>query len=126
MPQIRRIPLGNGVVFEAPFFHELLPGSNEYTGVLSRDFEAHALWHYLGAAMQAYEMAKNNIVYEDDLSRKFDRETARNLFISICNVHQVSPAKTVRFWDMIDSQRRALGAGSEDLPAEYKFRYWGN
>lgn len=124
MPQIRRIRLENGMFLEAPFFDELLV-SNDY-GHLSKDFEAHALWHYLCLAMKASAAAKANFVDENERSLVWNKESAKALFISIANVHQVSPAKMVKFWDMVDNQRRALGNGSEDLSGEYKFKYWGH
>jgi hypothetical protein len=125
MALMRKIKHGN-LTMEAPFFVELLTSENSDTARLSSDHEAHALWHYLGAASTALRAAQNNFVYEDDRSLIFTKETARALFIAIANVHQVEPGKMVKFWDMIDRQRVALGAGSEDLPAEMKFKYWGH
>jgi len=108
------------VTFECPFFNELVAPH----GMLNGDFEAHALWDYYGAALKAYMMAKNNFVYEDEPSRVFDRETAKQLFKNTANKHGVRPDKMVNYWPMIHSQR-LLMKGSDHLPEEFQFRYWG-
>lgn len=109
------------MTFECPFFNEFVIPN----GALTSDFEAHALWHYYGIALKAYDMAKANAVYEDELSRLFTIETARILFMNTANQHGVSPAKMVNFWPMIHRQRIAMGGGDQ-LPEQFQFRYWGN
>lgn len=107
------------VTFECPFFDELI----EPNGRLTRHFECHALWDYYGNALRAYEMAKANIVYEDELSRVFDLTTARQLFLSIAKKHGVRPQDMVNFWPHVERQRIAMG-GKDHLPEEFQFRYW--
>jgi hypothetical protein len=113
------------VTFECPYYDHLLPANDFDHGRLTRDLECHALWHYACLAMTQYERAKRNIVEESELSLIFDVQAARNLFLSVANNHGVSPGKMVRFWDVINRQRLALGGG-QDLPDEFKFRFWGN
>lgn len=115
---------GMTVTFECPFYDELLPSSTDY-GRLTRDLECHALWNYYGMAKLAFDRAKKNLVADDERSLVFNVTTARQLFTSIANTHGVSPDKMVKFWDVIQRQRIALGGG-EDLPVEFQFRYWGN
>jgi hypothetical protein len=110
------------VNFECLYFNEFLMANG---GMLSRDFEAHALFDYYGCALIAHDRAKNNLVLETDLSLKFDVATARQLFQSKANQHGVRPDNMVRFWPMIMRQQIAMG-GTDHLPEIYKFRYWGN
>lgn len=127
MPQLRTWQTKTGgivVTFECPYYTELLP-SNSPIGRLTRDFECHSLWNYFGAAMAAIERAKKNLVMDDELSIVWNQEVAKQLFISIANVHGVQPSKMSRFWSIMDRQRIALGGG-DDLPEEFKFRMWGN
>lgn len=114
------------VTFECPFYNELLPAENEY-GRLPRDFEAHALWQYWGLATIAFLRAKANLVDESELSLKFRPDPeARALFNSVANIHGVSPSKMIRYWDVVERQRMALGGTSTELPEEFKFKFWGN
>lgn len=113
-------PVAIAVTFECPFFDELVSPR----GALNSDFEAHALWAYYGIALINFNNAKNNLVYEDELSREFTVATARILFQNTANQHNVRPDKMVNYWPMIHRQRIAMG-GKDDLPEQFQFRYWG-
>lgn len=110
------------VNFECPWFEELLVKNG---GALTNNYEAHALFDYYGCALKAYDMAKRNIVLEEDLSRKFDREIARQLFQSKANQHGVRPDDMTKFWGIVMAQQTVMG-GRDHLPEEFKFQYWGN
>jgi hypothetical protein len=111
------------VTFECPYFIEL---DTAHGGRLLRDnFEVHALWDYYGKALIAHKRAKANLVYEDELSLVFDRDIARQLFMSTAAIHGVRPDDMVRYWSIIHQQRIAMG-GKDQLPEEFEFRYWGN
>lgn len=115
---------GPSVTFECPYFDELLPSENEF-GVLTRDLECHALWHYYGLALLQYKRAKANLVEESELSLVFNQVIARNIFQGVAQQHGVNPEKMLRFWPVVNRQRIALGGGN-DLPEEFKFQFWGN
>lgn len=110
------------ITFEAPFFDDFLIKNG---GALNNDFEAHALFHYFGVALQAYTRAKDNLVLEEEHSIIFNVDKARQLFKSIADQHGVSPEKMVNYWPMIHRQRIAMG-GKDQLPEQFQFRYWGN
>lgn len=109
------------ITFECPYFDEFV----QPHGCLSRQFECHALWDYYGNALRAYDMARKNIVLESELSRVFTVQTARDLFISIAKKHGVRPEDMVNYWPFVDRQRIAMG-GSDHLPEQFQFRYWGH
>lgn len=109
------------VIFECPFFDELVMPK----GQLTPHFECHALWDYYGNASKAFDMAEKNFVYEDENSRVFTMVTARQLFESIAKKHGVKPVDMVNFWPHVDKQRIAMG-GAEGLPEQFKFKYWGH
>lgn len=128
MPLIRTwsaTAAGVTVNFECPYYAELLPSENPETGRLSRDLECHALWQYYGLALYQYNRAKSNLVEESELSLHFTSKDARELFLSVAKNHNVRPDQMVKFWDVVNRQRLALGSG-DDLPSELKFRFWGN
>lgn len=108
------------VRFECPFYQEFL----EPDGALNRDYEAHALWDYYCMALTAQKRAKANLVYEDELSLRWDIGIARNLFQTTANKHGVRPDRMVKYWPMIERQRFRMG-GSDDLPDQFKFHFWG-
>lgn len=112
------------ITMHAPYFDTLLRSSAE-DGRLSREPECHALWYYYGMATKAYNDAKDNVVLEEDASRVFNRDVAKQLFTSIANMYQVKPADMVKFWPIVQMQRIALGA-NDTLPAEFRFEYWGH
>lgn len=107
------------VTFEAPYFDELISPR----GCLTPHFECHALWDYYGNALRAYDMAKSNLVEESELSRRFNLDDARALFLSIAQKHGVRPQDMVNYWPMVDRQRIAMG-GMDHLPENMQFRYW--
>lgn len=111
------------VTMEVPYFTELL--MNEKQGRLPREVGAHALWYYYCLAANAYKRAKDNLVYEDELSLIFNRATAENIFVSVANMYGTDCAKMVKFWPPIEKQRIALKL-DEILPEEFKFKFWGN
>lgn len=115
---------GGTMIMTFAFFDQLLR-SNSEIGRLTREHECHALWYYYCIATKAYNDAQMNIVDEEDRSRIFDRETARNMFGSVANMYGVSPAAMVRFWPIIHQQRIAMG-GVDGLPDQFKFAFWGN
>lgn len=123
MPITRHVfDRASGRTVEAPYYVELL--MDKENGRLSRDPEAHALWHYFGIASIAYKKYKENIVYEDEPSHEFK---ARDLFVAVSRMYAVSPEKMVRYWDQVIRQRMALGLCSdEDLPEQYRFRFWSH
>jgi len=106
------------------YFDQLLR-SNAENGRLTREFECHALWHYYVLACASYDAAKKNFVEESDLSRVFNDETAKNIFLGVANNYGVKPADMVKFWPIIHQQRIALG-GDDNLPRRFQFEYWGH
>ena len=109
------------ITFECPYFEELTMPH----GALTPQFECHALWDYYGNACTAYDNAKKNIVYEDELSHCFDARIARQLFESIAKKHGVRPADMVNYWPHVMRQRIAM-RGDDILPDQFKFKYWGH
>lgn len=109
------------VVFDAPFFQMLLQGQEN--GRLPRDIAAHALWHYFCLAAKAMSRAKYNLVYEDELSARFDEGIARNIFQGVAMIHGVYPRDMGRYWEVVRQQRIALGLSSNaDLPPRFQFK----
>lgn len=112
------------MIMHGPYFTDLLRANSEI-GRLSREAEAHSLWYYYILATKAYNDAKDNVVLEEDASRVFNRDVAKQLFTSIANMYQVKPADMVKFWPIVQQQRIALGA-NDTLPSEFKFEFWGH
>lgn len=125
MPSIRNIQMGP-CWFHAPYYDELVSNPTDplHVGRLPPDLEAHACWHYYIMAAQALDGAKKNMVYDDQLSKRFDVNRARKLLESISFLYGSTPAKVTRYWDAVIAQRRALGfSDNAALPAAFMFRF---
>jgi hypothetical protein len=125
MPSVHTIKMGP-VNFRAPYFDELLsnPMDPLHVGRLPADINAHGLFYYFVLASQAYKGAKDNLVYEDELSKRFDVTRARRMLESVAFMYGTTPSRLVRFWDAVDAQRRALGFNpNADLPDQFRFRF---
>lgn len=121
MPDILRLKAGP-VVFEVPYYSELL--MNNENGRLQKDLACHALWTYYGQALTQLRKAKQNIVYEDELSQVFNIDVATRMISAISNMYGTPILDMIKYWDAVERQRIALGGG-ETLPNEYKFQFSG-
>lgn len=125
MPSTRQIRMGP-VTFQAVYYDELVanPADPLHNGRLPRDLEAHGLWMYYVLACKNLKAAGENIVYENELSLKFDVPGARRLLETIAFTYGTTPARMVRYWEAVEAQRRALGFNENaELPAAMKFRF---
>lgn len=125
MPSTRQVKMGP-VTFHAQYFDELIsnPADPFHVGRLPRDLDCHALWYYYILACKNLKEAQQNLVYEDELSRKFDVPAARRLLESIAFQYGSTPARIVRYWEAVEAQRRALGfTDNADLPHAMRFRF---
>jgi hypothetical protein len=103
------------VVFEAPYFDDLLVRNG---GLLPPDIPAHALWHYYCVALKAYRDEKENVVYEGEPDKTFN---AQQVFMAIANVHGVSPDNMLPYWGDVERQALLLGGEADALPPSHKF-----
>jgi hypothetical protein len=107
----------NGIHFSGPIFTQLIVGQTP-EGRLPIDAAAHALWNYYGIAVKAFRAVKENIVYEDEPSRRFNHES---VFRGIAMAYGVKPDEMARYWPLIYKQLTALGLSAEaDFPNAWK------
>ena len=112
------------VTYRAPYFDELVEGKLNPQGRLPKNHVAHALFYYNLIAAKNLDEAKKNLVYEHELSKKFEVADARRLIESVAFMYNTTPGEMVRFWDVVDAQRRALGSNQNaDLPHAMRFRF---
>lgn len=122
MPSQLRLTVGP-VVFTPPYFDELVRRDTNPKGRLPKDIEAHALWYYFTLASKNLLDTRENIVYEDELSKNFTPTMARKLMESIAFMYGSAPQRMVRYWEAVEMQRVALGFSTNtDLPPVFKFR----
>jgi len=111
------------VTFRAPYFDELLIDASP-EGRLTRDPVCHALFYYNLLAAKNLKEAKDCLVDEKELSPVFGVKEARKLLESIAFMYGTTPGAMVRYWDVVDKQRRAMGASSNaDLPHAMRFKW---
>lgn len=111
------------VTFRAPYFDEFVIGASP-EGRLPRDPNAHALFYYNLLAAKNLDDAKKCLVDERELSPVFGVPQARKLLESVAFLYDTTPGAMVRYWDVVDKQRMAMGANSNaDLPHAMRFRF---
>ncbi len=122
MPRTIQLRAGP-ITFEVQYYEELInDGTPASKGCLTRDMACHSLWHYYLLTMRAYTRAKANIVYDDELSLVFNRNTAMNIMQSVSNLYGTPISDMVKYWPLMEQQRMQLGGG-ESLPTEFKFQF---
>lgn len=103
------------LTFSAPYFDELLARNG---GFLPPDIPCHALWHYYGIALAAYDKQQHQPIYEGDTDADF---RAEHVFHAIANAHGVSPDEMLKFWPAVELQAKMMGGEVGVLPPKYKF-----
>lgn len=113
----------NGIKLFAPYYDELVVGKEK--GCLPvHEYGAHALWNYYLLAAVAKDKADRCMVYEDELSPKFNLTIARRIFESLANLHGIPPDQMGKYWGVVTQQRIALGYNENaELPSQFKFGY---
>lgn len=105
-----------GFIFNAPYFDELLVGTAE--GCLPKEPAAHALWHYYGIALKAWDNSNHQEIYEGDPDADFHAEA---VFKGIAMAHGCNPDDMLQYWSAVEAQAMMLGSERTALPPKFKF-----